>query len=110
MTHGKRYRCSHLGRGGVKIEAWNKGHTVLVLAISLLVYASPHRRDRQKHLLFAPLCAANSEQRFVHVSDPDLLSGSLCHVSVNRHAKGRGSSASILIESLEFPSETQKGI
>lgn len=66
--------------------------------------------DKQKLVLFAPLCAANSNQQFVCVSDSDLLSCSLCRVSVNQHAKGGGSSASILIESLEFPIETQKGI
>ena len=88
---------SHLSRGSVKIEAWNKGQTVLVLAISLLVCA--HRHDKQKRLLFAPLRAANSNQQLMRVSDSDPLSCSLCHVSVNRHAKDRGSSASILTES-----------
>lgn len=50
-----------------EIEAWNTGHVILVLATSLLVCASPHRQDRQKCLLFAPLRAANSNS-FVFVT------------------------------------------
>lgn len=68
----------------------------MVLAVLLLVCA--HGHDKQKRLLLAPLCAANSNQQLVRVSDSDLLSCSLCHVSVNQHAKDRGSSASILID------------
>lgn len=68
----------------------------MVLAVLLLVCA--HGHDKQKRLLFAPLCAANSNQQLVRVSDSDLLSCSLCHVSVNQRAKDRGSSASILID------------
>jgi len=78
-------RQSHLSSGGVKIEAWSKGHMVMVVAISLLVCARRH--DKQKCLLFAPLRAANSAQQLVRVSDSDPLSCSLCHLSVNRHAE-----------------------
>lgn len=85
-------------------QAWSKQfHCGSVFVLTGMI-------DKQKLLLFVPLCAANSNQRFVCVSESDLLSCSLCHISVNQHAKGRGSSASILTESLEFPIETQKGI